>query len=306
MHKKDDNDTNKIEQTMQKEIPWNVVKTNTNSRSPGKANQVKTQVELRNKFQYLQTEVETEVDFNIEEPNVEVINNSTRKRHNENNKNNQHRRPKICITENYLLNEKQPFKRKQIRPEMRTYADTTKFGKKILITGDSHLKRIKRNKLKNSFKSAKCIMKAFGGAKIEELEHYITPHLEYEKPDIAVIHVGSNNISNKNLNMNPAVLAQNIISTGNKCVDYGVEEVVISSIFVKDSIQLSAFIRKVNDEFRELSLKKNFHYISNDNIIRKHICGDDVHLSEVGTNILGGNIVKFLKDNILKNINDLD
>ena len=35
MHKKDDNDTNKIEQTIQKEIPWNVVKTNANSRSTG-------------------------------------------------------------------------------------------------------------------------------------------------------------------------------------------------------------------------------------------------------------------------------
>ena len=81
---------------------------------------------------------------------------------------------------------------------------------------------------------------------------------------------------------------------------------MISSIFVKYSIQLSAFIRKVNDELRELSLKKNFHCISNDNIIRKHICGDGVHLSEKGTNILGGNIVKFLNDNILKNISDLD
>ena len=50
-HKKDDNDTNKIEQAIQKDIPWNVVKTNTNTRSPGKANQVKTQVELTNKFQ---------------------------------------------------------------------------------------------------------------------------------------------------------------------------------------------------------------------------------------------------------------
>ena len=103
---------------------------------------------------------------------------------------------------------------------MRTYADTTKFGKIILITGDSHLKRIKRNKLKNSFKNVKCIMKVFGGAKIEQLEHYITPHLEYEKPDIVVIHVGSNNISYNNLNMNPAVLAQNIINIGNKCLDY--------------------------------------------------------------------------------------
>ena len=106
--------------------------------------------------------------------------------------------------------------------------------------------------------------------------------------------------------MNHAVLAQNIINIGNKCVNYGVEEVVISSIFVKDSIQLSVFIREVNDELREFSLKKNFHYISNNNIIRKHICGDGVHLLEVGTNILGGNIVKFLNDIILKNISDLD
>ena len=80
---------------------------------------------------------------------------------------------------------------------------------------------------------------------------------------------------------------------------------MVSSIFVKGSIQLSAIIRKVNDELCELSLKKNFH-ISNDNIIRKHICGDGVHLPEVGTNILGGNIVEFLNDNILKNISDLD
>ena len=81
---------------------------------------------------------------------------------------------------------------------------------------------------------------------------------------------------------------------------------MISSVFVKYSIQLSAFIRKVNDKLRELSLKKNFHCISNDNIIRKHIGGDGVHVSEIGTNILGGNIVKFLNDNILKNISDLD
>ena len=153
-------------------------------------------------------------------------------------------------------------------------------------------------------------MKAFDGAKIEELEHYITPHLEYEKPEIVVINVGSNNISYNNPNMNPAVLAQNIINIGNKCVYYGVEEVVISSIFVKDSIQLSAFIRKVNDELHEFSLiiyqRTLIIYISNDNIIRKYICGDGVHLLEVGTNILGGNIVKFLNDYILKNISDLD
>ena len=66
-------------------------------------------------------------------------------------------------------------------------------GKKILIVGDSRLKKIKGNKQNNSFSKAKCIMKSFSGAKIQDLK-YVTPHLEHEKPDIAVIYIGSNNM----------------------------------------------------------------------------------------------------------------
>ena len=74
---------------------------------------------------------------------------------------------------------------------------------------------------------------------------------------------------------------------------------VISGIFVKDCIRLSAFIRKVNDELCELCSTNNFHFVSNDNIIRKHLCGDGVHLSDLGTNIFAGNIVNYLNRNIL-------
>ena len=73
---------------------------------------------------------------------------------------------------------------------------------------------------------------------------------------------------------------------------------VISGIFVKDSIRLSAFIRKVNDELCELCPTNNFRFVSNDNI-RKHLCGDGVHLSDLGTNIFAGNIVNYLNRNIL-------
>ena len=64
-------------------------------------------------------------------------------------------------------------------------------GVKILIVGDSHSKKIKRNKLNNSFSKAKCIMKLVSGAKIQDVERYVTPHLDNGKPDIAVIHIGS-------------------------------------------------------------------------------------------------------------------
>ena len=64
-------------------------------------------------------------------------------------------------------------RKKIIETGNRNYADITAFGKKILIAGDSHLKKIKRN---NSFRKAKCIMKSFSGAKMQDLQHYVTSH----------------------------------------------------------------------------------------------------------------------------------
>lgn len=37
-------------------------------------------------------------------------------------------------------------------------------------------------------------MKSFGGTKIQDLEHYIIPHLQEKEAHIAVIHIGSNNV----------------------------------------------------------------------------------------------------------------
>ena len=67
-------------------------------------------------------------------------------------------------------------RKKIIETGNRNYADITAFGKKILIAGDSHLRKIKRNKLSNSFRKAKCIMKSFSGAKMQDLQHYVTSH----------------------------------------------------------------------------------------------------------------------------------
>ena len=90
-------------------------------------------------------------------------------------------------------------------------------------------------------------MKSFSAAKIQDLEHYETPHLEHDKPDIAVIHIGSNNVSFRNLDTDALILAENVIKIGNKCIYYDLEEVVISSILVKESVRLSSLIGKVND-----------------------------------------------------------
>ena len=55
-------------------------------------------------------------------------------------------------------------------------------------------------------------------------------------------------MSYNNLDIDASILSENITKTGKKCIDYGAEEVVISSVFVKESIRLGSLVRQVNDE----------------------------------------------------------
>ena len=69
------------------------------------------------------------------------------------------RRPDNCITGKYLNNHVTLRKNQRVVPGNKTYASVTKYGKKIVVIGDSHLKRIKRNLFKNSFDNAKSFIK---------------------------------------------------------------------------------------------------------------------------------------------------
>ena len=279
------------------DAPWQTVSSKSNANKTA----LKTEREvllLKNKFKHLD-HYQIDGDKNLNEEEYHETNIKRKEKENKNTHNN--KRPQHCITENYIRNQKDIQKRKAVIPGQRTYAETTSYGKK------DHLTRINKNRLNNSFKNAKCVIKSFSGAKIDDLQHYAIPPLEQEKPDIAVIHVGSNNVTYDNLGDDPNVIAEKIIQIGQICIEYGVKDVIISSIFVKHSLKLSAFIRKINDELRVLCELCNFKFVSNDNIIRKRLCGGGVHLTTSGTNILAGNIVDFIKEFILNvNISDID
>ena len=174
-------------------------------------------------------------------------------------------------------------------------------GKKILMIGDSHIRRVKRDKLQNSFDNAKSFVRYFSGAKTEDLHHYIIPSLLKEKPDTVVILAGSNNITHRIFeDFNADKLADEIMDIGKMCRQYGVKDVIFSSIFVKNSIKLGKMISQVNGAAMKKCEENGFHFVSNDNILRKHLCKDGVHLTDEGTNIFAGNIVDYTKHFILK------
>ena len=92
-------------------------------------------------------------------------------------------------------------------------------------------------------------MKSFKGTKIQDLKHYVTPHLEHEKPDTAAIHIGCN-VSYNNLDRDASILAENIIKIRKKCVDYGIEKVVISFVFLKKVLGLAPLLEELMMNYR--------------------------------------------------------
>lgn len=214
------------------------------------------------------------------------------------------RRPDVCITEKYIQNQVE-IRTPKIVPGNRTYASTTKYGKKIMVVGDSHIKRIKRNLFNDSFDNAKSYIKSFSGAKIDDMKYYITPSLKEQKPDIAILHVGGNDITHKNKeNINIDEIARNIVNIAIQCKEEGVSDVIISEVLPKRNRHVTAVIRRVNDRLAELCKENNFHFISHHlDITTELLCHDGIHLTDEGTTIFAGNMVDYINNFILNNRN---
>ena len=169
-----------------------------------------------------------------------------------------------------------------------------------MVTGDSHLKRIRQNLFKNSFDNARSVIKLFGGAKTEHMKNYVIPSLKEQKPDIIVIHVGGSGINYKNKgNANVNELADNIINLAVICGDIGVPDIAISEVLPTKNIAVTAIIRKANDQVRELGKNNKFRFISHHHITRDFLHHDGIHLTDPGTEILADNIVDYINNFIL-------
>ena len=177
-----------------------------------------------------------------------------------------------------------------------TYLEATKFGKKICVIGDSHLNRIKDNIFQKSVNGGKTYFHVFQGTTSKRLNHYILPTLQEDHPDVVLRHIGSNDITNNQTKdrINTGKLTGDTINIGKSCINFGVKEVVISSILPKKNIALTRLIRLVNDSLREQFVLNRFGFISNDNISRTHLWKNGIHLKDLGTNIVAGNFVDFL------------
>ena len=99
------------------------------------------------------------------------------------------------------------------------------------------------------------------------LHYFITPNLVEDRPDIMIIHIGSNDITHNSaeqIDVND--IANPIINIRKKCLSGGIKKAILSSIFIKEQFKLTRTIRQVNDSLRDERKRNKFQFISNDNI----------------------------------------
>ena len=171
-----------------------------------------------------------------------------------------------------------------------SYANIVNSNKeKVCIIGDSHLKRINKRKLKYNV-GQMVSFKCFSGANTKHLDYYVVPTLVDEIPQIVVIHIGSNDITESKIKqINLDNLAQKIIDTDLKCRSYGIHNIAISSILVRSSIRLNQVISKVNNILKVLCATNGFNFICNDEIGSEMAWKDGLHLTNYGTAMLADN-----------------
>ena len=116
-----------------------------------------------------------------------------------------------------------------------------------------------------------------------------------EKPNTAIIHIGSNSITKSNYHtIHPDELAKRIVNIGLKSKYYGVGRIAISSILAKSNNDLNKVIKQINFSWRSLCEAYGFAFICNGNIDRNRLWRDGIHLKNEGTSLLSKNVLEYL------------
>ena len=140
--------------------------------------------------------------------------------------------------------------------------------------GDSQLKRIDGNKLSSESRNVQ--VTAVGGMRIEQLKN----HVEHDKWDNIVVHVGTNNLKEGN----PTKITDKL----DQCLTFIQArnpncQVAFSGIFSrKDNPDLNRNGHIVNEKIKDRLMERGIDFIDNSNILFSNLFRDGLHLSSEG------------------------
>lgn len=158
---------------------------------------------------------------------------------------------------------------------------------KVLIAGDSQLRRINASVLSNSYRDVDIKFKP--GMKIEQT----TKAVGKTEHDIIIIHAATNNIASKT----PEQLSKEVVNQLKHVQDNNPKaRIVFSSVIRrKDDSSLNSKVTKLNKLLEDETALNGFDMIDNSNIVFSNLWTDGLHINDGGVRKLSGNYSKFIK-----------
>ena len=206
---------------------------------------------------------------------------------------NKHQRPQLVTNKNPEKQHSFSTKSKYAPEKKPTSPSHEKSSKEnIIVFGDSipNLTKSTKNEINRKLVSrGRAKFKYFPGATSKDLLHYIDPTLEDQIFNVAIIHVGTNDILN---NGQDAInyLLENIQKMVKKCESYGIEKVLIPGLIFTTRYSENILI-DYNRLLKNLCDVNGYFYIDNGNITRNQLFRDGLHLLENGKQLLAQNFV---------------
>ena len=162
----------------------------------------------------------------------------------------------------------------------------------VAVVGDSMLKRMSAYDIRKKCRDVNSFVRPFIGATIEEMHDYIKPVLR-KKPDVIILHIGTNNLDDPSYEGEEAVIDELHEFLG-KIQEELPNVIIILSLPTcrKDSYngRVKYFNTKLIDYCREYLI----NYIPNDNINFNHLNRGKLHLNIDGSKVLCSNISSFI------------
>ena len=193
------------------------------------------------------------------------------------------RKPAVITEEDPEKNTYAPFRRSPTTQRRHSEKRT------VAILGDSMIRNIHYRELSKSCKNQKIYVKAFPGADIADMTHYVLPTAKRD-PDAIILHCGTNSLQKHD---DPTEVAQELAKLACSLKNER-NAVVISSIICRSDDQREK-VDKVNEALYTLCQEHSLALIENSNIQEEHLSTrgrfPGLHLNDAGNQILFSNIV---------------
>ena len=177
-------------------------------------------------------------------------------------------------------------------PGHRSYTDTVREGKKVLIFSTSITKGINDKEFNEELNGTAEFIR-WRGKKAEHIKSYVKSHLSQEKPQAVIIQAGGNDLPRGPSNNNVSVheIADHLIETAEACKRHGVRDIYIGGVTPR--LRLQRRVYDLNDSVKEKCRLRGFTFIDNESIFLSHLY-DGVHLNAHGSKILKTNYLSAL------------